>query len=155
MEQAHVPLLGFEDLVVSTTNKWSHDVSNFDNELLELVNIYLAENFGDSIRPYDLVSLRSAFNLIELKEQSKHLGEGLTNEVTKRLIYRLVRHLIQSHRLFVLNEQKSHVGLWKLGMGYEYEGSDSKVDLDKTAVVLVFSVLGFGFLMWTIDRLNK
>lgn len=154
-EQPHISVLGFEDLVVVTTNKWKNDITNYDRELLELVNIYLTEHFDDSIVLYDLETLRKAFNLMELKEQSRDLGEGLTNEITKKLIYRLVLHLIQSQHLKIINKQKFNLGLWKLGLAYQYEGADSKKDLDATASLLIISALVVISFMWAVKELSK
>ena len=154
-EAPHFSVLGFEELVTETTNKWKDDTENYERELLELVNVYLTENFDDSIALYDLDTLRKAFNLMELREQSRGLGERLTNEITKKLIYRLVRHLIQSHRLKIINKQKFNLGLWKLGLTYEYEGAESKRDVDATAALLIISALVVVSFMWAVKELNK
>ena len=141
MTSANLSLLPFEDLVVSITAKWRRDISNFEPELLGLVNVYITDAFGDSVQQYDLLSLTSAVNLMELKEQSKHLGDRLDEEVVKKLVYRLVRYLIQSQRIKVLNSQKFQAGLWKLGMNYEYQGGDSKKELDSTVALLCITGL--------------
>jgi hypothetical protein len=133
-------LLPFDDLVVAKTEQWRNDTSNFELDLLELVNSYIVEKFGESVQQYNLETLTAAVNLMELKEQSKNLGPRLNDDIIKKLVYRLVRFLIQSQKIQILNKQKFNFGLLKLGLlEYELEGHDSKNDLDKTVLLLSFA----------------
>jgi hypothetical protein len=148
--------LGFDELLRQVTERWQANVTNFELELLDLVNTFVSEQFGDAVRYYDLPTLTGAVNLMELKEETKRAGARLSPEITRKLVYRLVRHLVQTNRTNVRNQQKYKLGLMRLGMAeYEYSASDSKKDLDPTVAVITLGILVAFCFMFAVDRFIK